>query len=249
MMKIIDAHVHMGRYHLTLDRVGWILEKSGIDEAVIFADPESPDIPGDNNYCVQIAESTGKYYPYFYIGGNAYSYDRPYPEIYLPENFDQFKGIKWHCWLTPGHDVGGIRYDKEAVRQEMDSKAFEDVVQELVRRDVPVNFEEHFEITVEFVERYPDLNVIIPHMGALNGGQARIVEEFKDTPNVHFDTSLSWITPGLVDKLGADRLISGSDYPYGSPGTNKNKIQSLDISDEEKELIFNKNILRLMKVV
>lgn len=247
-MKIIDAHVHLGRRHLKEDRVSWILEKSGIDEAVVFADPESPDIPGDNDYCVNMARAKGNYYPFYYIGGNAYSTNRPYPRIQLPDNFDDFLGVKWHCWLTPGHDTGGLRYDKEKARREMDSAEFEDVVQELVRRDVPVNFEEHFEITVEFVERYPDLTIIIPHMGSLNGGQDRIVREFRDTPNVHFDTSLAWMNAGLVDMLGADRLISGSDYPYGSPGSNKKKIQSLGIGDEEKRMIFSENILRLMKV-
>ena len=40
-MRIIDAHVHIGRRHLPIETVERVLERAGVQKAVVFADPES----------------------------------------------------------------------------------------------------------------------------------------------------------------------------------------------------------------
>ena len=106
IMEIIDAHVHVGRIHLPMEEVQNLLDKAGADRAVIFADPESSDIPGDNRYVLEVTQTTD-HIPFIYIGGNAYSTNRPFPRLPEPEALEPYRGIKWHCWFTPGHDFGG----------------------------------------------------------------------------------------------------------------------------------------------
>ena len=248
MPEIIDAHVHIGRYHLPIEHIDALLKRAGISRAVVFADPESNDMVEDSTYVLEAARRLG-YYPFYYYGGNAYSGQRPYDELPVPDNLKQYKGIKWHCWFSPAHD-GGLRYsypiDMNNVRRQMDAPDFQTVMAAIQALRFPMTFEEHFEVTREFVRRYPDVTLIIPHMGMLNGGQERVQAEFQDKPNIHFDTSLGQVNETIVQALGASRLLYGCDYPYGMPGDNLRRVQRLNISEEEKELMLGGNVRRLL---
>src|SRR5579885_1766916 len=107
-MEIIDSHVHIGRYHLPVEHIDRLLKAAGISRAAVFADPESDNIVEDSTYVLEAAQRLG-YFPYFYYGGNAYSGQRPYDRLPLPDNLSEYSGIKWHCWFSPAHD-GGLRY-------------------------------------------------------------------------------------------------------------------------------------------
>lgn len=81
--------------------------------------------------------------------------------------------------------------------------------------------------------------------------------------NVFFDTSIvitgyppiletnepSWVEDDIVEdvvnKVGAQRLIFGSDYPWGSPGHDLNRFLNMHITDEQKRLILGQNATRL----
>jgi predicted TIM-barrel fold metal-dependent hydrolase len=245
-MQIIDAHVHIGRRHLPLEEVQAVLDSSGVDRAVVFADPESGDIPDDNSYVLEVADRTD-HIPFYYIGGNAYSTNRPFPELPGPEVLTLYRGIKWHCWFTPGHDLGGTRLgmDRDQVRRALTEPRMKALMEKAREMGIPVNFEEHFDVTIAFVDLYPDVSIIIPHMGGLNGGTDRILAAIGDKPNVYFDVSLAGITEGLVRRYGAEKFLCGSDHPYGSPGWSVERIRVLDISDAERERIFSGNILSL----
>jgi len=248
MPEIIDAHVHIGRYHLPIEHIDSLLKAAGISRAVVFADPESDDMVNDSIYALAAARSMG-YYAFYYYGGNAYSGQRPYDGLPVPDNLDQYNGIKWHCWFSPAHD-GGLRYsypiDMDNVRRQMDAPDFQTVMAAIQALRFPMTFEEHFEVTREFVRRYPDVTLIIPHMGMLNGGQDRVQAEFQDKPNIHFDTSLGQVNETIVQTLGASRLLYGCDFPYGMPGDNLRRVQRLNISEEEKELMLGGNVRGLL---
>lgn len=245
-MQIIDAHVHIGRRHLPIEEVQEVLDKSGVDRAVVFADPESADIPDDNRYVLEVADRT-QHIPFFYIGGNAYSTNRPFPELPDPEVLNSYRGIKWHCWFTPGHDFGGtwLGMDQNQIERALSEPKMTALMETVREMGIPVNFEEHFDVTVRFVDLYPDVFVIIPHMGGLNGGTERILSAVGDKPNVHFDVSLAGINEGLVARYGAEKFICGSDHPYGSPAWSVERIRHLNVSQEDKRKLFSQNILSL----
>jgi predicted TIM-barrel fold metal-dependent hydrolase len=110
---------------------------------------------------------------------------------------------------------------------------------------IPVNFEEHFDITVQFVELYPDVKIILPHMGGLNGGVQRVLAAVGHKPNVSFDISLAGIDEGLISTFGINKFLCGSDHPYGSPSWSVDRVNNLKISEEEKQSLFSGNVLAL----
>ena len=246
IMEIIDAHVHVGRKHLPMDSVQAILDKAGADRAVIFADPESSDIPDDNRYVLDAAKKGG-HIPFFYVGGNAYSTNRPYPNLPDPGILEEYRGIKWHCWFTPSHDFGGTRLgmDEDHIHGVLTEPRMVALMEKVTEMNIPVNFEEHFDITQIFVDLYPDVKVIIPHMGALNGGTERILASVGGRENVYFDVSLAGISADLVKSFGAGKFLCGSDYPYGSPAWSIDRIRKLNVTEEERAAIFSGNALRL----
>lgn len=248
-MKIIDAHIHIGRRHLPMEKVQGVLDRAGVDRAVIFADPESSDIPGDNEYVLEMAQDTG-HIPFIYVGGNAYSKNRPFPHLPDPEALEPYSGIKWHCWFSPGHDFGGtyLGMDETQVHDALTEPRMSALMDKVMEMGVPVNFEEHFDVTVQFVDLYPDVKIILPHMGGLNGGSQRVLAAVGHKPNVCFDISLAGISEGLISEFGAGKFLCGSDYPYGSPSWSIDRVRKLNVSDEEKQAVFSGNVLSLTGV-
>jgi predicted TIM-barrel fold metal-dependent hydrolase len=92
--------------------------------------------------------------------------------------------------------------------------------------------------------------VIIPHLGLLNGGyQAFVRNGIWDDPNVYADTALA--SPhdisDYISNFGHDRLLFGSDFPFGDPKEELLKILNPRIPQENKDMIMGKNIQRLLK--
>jgi predicted TIM-barrel fold metal-dependent hydrolase len=93
-------------------------------------------------------------------------------------------------------------------------------------------------------------NVIIPHLGLLNGGYHAFVEHgVWDKQNVYADTALAsrYEIEDYVDNFGYDRILFGSDFPFGDPKEELCKIQDLSIPRRKKEMILGHNLRRLLK--
>jgi len=114
--------------------------------------------------------------------------------------------------------------------------------------DLPIIFEEDLAFTEIFVKRTKSLKLIIPHMGMLGGSPLDFLEAFEKYPNVYFDTSLasSGVVKRFIDTIGPERILFGSDIPFGTMKTELEKILSLRVGNEEKELLLSKNLKRLI---
>ena len=49
-----------------------------------------------------------------------------------------------------------------------------------------------------------------------------------------------------VRKVGADRVIYGSDMPFGIPEVEMLKVKVCDISEEEKKMVLGRNVARIL---
>ena len=87
-----------------------------------------------------------------------------------------------------------------------------------------------------FVKRTKSLKLIIPHMGMLGGSPLDFPKFFEKYPNVYFDTSLasSEVVKRFIDTIGPERILFGSDIPFGTMKTELEKIFSLASGDDEK---------------
>ncbi len=100
-----------------------------------------------------------------------------------------------------------------------------------------------------FVEKLaPGVRVIIPHLGFLNGGYGTIRDAgLWNKENVYADTSLASRDNILdfIDRYGHEKLLFGSDFPFGSPRRELQKILELPVPEEKVEAIVGKNLERL----
>lgn len=97
-----------------------------------------------------------------------------------------------------------------------------------------------------------DSPVIAAHWGA-----AGHTEEVLDTlcgENIYFDVSFGYCTmpklvaQAIVDKHGADRLLFASDMPWHRPEWELRLINSLDLSESDREKIFCGNAKKLLNI-
>ena len=62
----------------------------------------------------------------------------------------------------------------------------------------------------------------------------------------------SWLDDAMVveviNEIGADKVIFGSDYPWGSPGHDIQRIMEFDLSEEQKRMIFAGNAKSIFKI-
>jgi len=105
-----------------------------------------------------------------------------------------------------------------------------------------------------FICRYPDLTVVCAHFGGGLPFYALMPEVKKAMGNVYFDTAASpfLYTPQVYKQVmqlvGADKVLFGSDYPLLAPQRLINEIKSQDLPGEEAESILAENARRLLDI-
>ncbi len=102
---------------------------------------------------------------------------------------------------------------------------------------------------IEFIRRNPQTRIIIAHLYGLE----LYMQCGADLENVYFEIS----TPQLISlerlnkallHFGPERIIMGSDTPYGRENLRLNieRVDALPISEGEKQLILGKNVEHLL---
>lgn len=103
-------------------------------------------------------------------------------------------------------------------------------------------------------DQVPGMTLILAHGGGMRDWDN--VEKYLagKKGNLYFDVSViaSEIDPAQLLRIirthGADRILFGSDCPWDKPSNEIKMIQDLPLSDEEKDMIFYKNALKLLKL-
>ncbi len=100
-------------------------------------------------------------------------------------------------------------------------------------------------------KRFPKLKLVLAHLGGMNIFEESL-EYLAGIRNVWLDTAFlagrieNSLLEAVIMKHGADRILLGSDMPWQRPKDSIKQISSLNISDEEKELIFHKTAENLL---
>jgi len=99
----------------------------------------------------------------------------------------------------------------------------------------------------ELARRFPKAKIIACHLG---GGRERGVLDLARAPNLGYDTSGSQPESEIVEfavaRLGAERILFGSDWPIRDYGAQLGRILGARISPEQKSLILRGNAERLI---
>lgn len=236
-MEIIDSHIHWGGslalpgVNITTQELLRQAEENGVDRMVIFPFPSTAIADRRiNETLLTEAEAIDNFIPYYYI-----------PDDLLPMPSEKgFYGGKWH-WVRGVQDCSS-NYDV------LKDPRLGKFIEESEASDLPLVFEEELAFTEAFVKMTRTLKVIIPHMGMLGGSPPDFLRAFKDRDNVYFDTSLA--SPQTViefeEKIGSERILFGSDIPFGTMKRELEKVLSLPIGDDKKEQICSRNIKKLI---
>jgi len=109
---------------------------------------------------------------------------------------------------------------------------------------------------VDVLRDFPGINLVFAHM--CRGFSDEVAEVMQSYPNAYLDTSgaISGIANPfaitdeeamtMIRRVGADRVLFGSDWPWHHPLKDAARIDSLPLSAEEKRLIFCENAQRVL---
>jgi predicted TIM-barrel fold metal-dependent hydrolase len=269
-MKIIDFHVHAGKFDLLREDIQELLThrpfETDIKIADVFSDPESMKAylqskgvfqgiilaecgPGtnytiDSQMIAEFCENCDMFIPFGSINPNYHDVKAEFwKSIEL--------GIKGFKFYPADHSFNALREDMQFVYQMCESlglpvmfhtglTAQKDTEQKFIN---PLDFQ-------PLAEKYPNLVLILAH-----GGKPHWYQEARDLaltfPNVYIDTalieplSLKDIFPDL-EKL-ADKIIFGSDWPVvGSYSVLMEKYKQANLSPTILSKIFSENAQKII---
>jgi predicted TIM-barrel fold metal-dependent hydrolase len=235
-MEIIDSHTHWGPsvtmgIEVTTEELLRQAEQSGVSKIVIFPFPSMA--LADESINGRILEEAGRvkrFIPYYYI-----------PESMKPiPDGKGFYGGKWH-WMR------GVQ-DCSSNYQALEDPELKEFIEALEKMNLPIVFEEELAFTEAFVKETKNLKIIIPHLGALGGNPIDFLHTFKERENIYFDTALAGPDTMMkfIDRIGHERILFGSDIPFGTMKWELEKVLSLPIGDDKKEWVLSKNLKRLI---
>ena len=108
---------------------------------------------------------------------------------------------------------------------------------------------------IPVLETFPDLTVIGAHFGGWSIWE-EATEKMAKYPNLYVDCSSSLpfmehpeISVKLIRTYGAHRVLYGTDFPMWSPVEELEHFLALDLTEEERRLIFSENAKSLFRLV
>lgn len=246
-MLIVDSHTHVD----ISDVFGWydppetilsLMEQAGISKSVIMSYVDAPNV---NNRIINYIADCVKKYPDKLIG-----YARIHPgygkravSIFREAVTELgFKGLKLHPESIITHPYNDTAVSLIKIAGEM---------------KVPTLFhsgDENLSLPLQIgkcAELCPDSIIIMGHMGGFyhTDDAINIAEKFE---NIYLDTSAMpypKVIKQAVDKIGADRVIFGSDGPGCNPALEIKKIEMACLSENQLSKVMGENILSILEGV
>ncbi len=244
-MSIIDSHMHCGIQNSDqpIELIRAYLDRAGIQGACLY--PPVEDIydrydshfednarwvacrQRANEYLLDIQNRDPDIHAYYFV----------WNDFRRGELQKGYRGIKWH------------RHEYEPLYH-YDDPACEAFIAEAVQLRLPIVLEESFHNTLNFIKRIAGRTVIIiPHLGGLNGGFRSLWEAgIWDGETIYADTALASMGEMeiFLKRYGSEKLLFGSDFPFGTPASELAKVQCLGLKDRDYEKVVRDNVLRLI---
>jgi hypothetical protein len=246
-VPVIDMHGHCGSWERTTTPLkspeAFIrsMDRCGIAAIVVssFAAIHGETRAGNQEAADWVAEYPDRLYAYVVVNPND-------PEGTLADvtrflrGGTNFVGLKLHCYLHGAqlHDRG---YAK--------CLAFAS------ENDLPVLVHGGGKDDWDgMCLQYPNANFIMAHACLWDGVDRdgiALYERVRTTPNLYVDVCGSAAYRGslrkLIDLVGADKILYGSDFPMFDFAWELGRVTLADITDEEKRLICGENARRLFR--
>jgi predicted TIM-barrel fold metal-dependent hydrolase len=250
-MIMIDAHTHFaaenkGYPPCTVEDLLSVMDKNGIDMVVTCAPYSSIGKDMTYNEANAFIFESMKEAPKRIIGFvrvNPHLSENALRSIKEGVLKQGFRGVKFH----PRNEAFAI--NSEELSFPLAEAAVKLRVPILIHTGEPDTYGYAQPTLVgDLADSFPDLTLIIGHMGKRLYEDAILVARWFE--NIILETSFR--SPRDITKavklVGADRVVYGSDMPFGLPEIEMMKIRLCEISSEEKEMLLGANIARILNL-
>lgn len=240
-LNIIDVHGHIGRINFTIPNIGLDalvagMDRSGVTRVIVsHMRCMSGDCAWGNAEVLKaMREYSGRILGYLSFWPSDAQAVAAEVEKYRSAGFT---GLKLH-------DANGFAYD---------NPAYEPAYEYANARRLPVLFhtwggENEFKQIRAISRKYPELSLLLTHVGSMN--EAGYIQIARDCANVHLELALSRSPRGLVarlvEALGADNVIWGSDVYFMDQASQLGKVAAACISEEDKLKILSGNARKIL---
>ena len=259
MRKIIDFHAHIfnpkiahlaianleKHYGMPWECLGTFtdmkeeMDKSGFYKAVIFSTPTKPtQVVINNDFLFDLTDDR------FIVFGSVHP---------------DFEDVKGEIQRVKNHGLKGFKFhpDFQAFNIDDDKALF---MYEEIGSDYPIVFHvgdkkldfSNPERLAKVLEKFPEHKFVAAHMGGYSVWDKEAKCLFGK--NVWFDTSSTmWrVKPAQMVKMirqhGADKILFATDSPWSDASRELAVLNSLALTDEEKNMILCDNARRLLKI-
>nr|MDD6335592.1 amidohydrolase family protein [bacterium] len=103
------------------------------------------------------------------------------------------------------------------------------------------------------IDRFPGLRLILAHMGGYNMWDG-VLELVAGHGQTYLDTAMCFDRPDdatlmqLIRRQGTERVLMGSDWPWGDPAAHVRRIEHLPLPASDREYILYKNAQALLGI-
>jgi len=231
---LCDAHVHFGKCGLTgltfyEKDVENLIKRFGIDKMLLF--PFDIDTYDSNKRIIKMTRTWRQITPLIRISLNDL---RSYRMLAKYLKADAVGGVKIH----PSMDGIPVTNDYYASAFELVDRYNKIALIHCGRWEQVSSYK----FALEIARKHPKARIIIAHMGGNELANTKgAIEGAKDVGNVYLDTSncrIPLMVKYAVQQIGSNRLVFGSDTPWGSILPNLFTVLDADIPLKEKNRIF-----------
>jgi len=245
-MDIIDSHTHVDEY----EAFGWfdppealvgLLDEAGIDKAVVMTYADAPVLKPD---AVRYIHDACKKYP-----------ERLIPYARINPHANNAAALLEEAIVEL--EMKGLKVHQESVT----AAAHHDSVVRLVKKaagfDAPSLFhsgDEALSLPQQFAklaQEAPEATIIMAHMGGYYHTDDAI-EMCERYENLLLDTSACPYPDKIreaVARIGAQRVLFGSDGPGCNPKLELQKIRRCGLSESEERMVLHDNIASILERV
>lgn len=245
--QVCDSHVHVGNYFggielsFTAKILPRLMNKYRIDKVLISPSEVAPE--RENKVVIKNATNSRKVYGLVRASPKSYKRDKFLRFIEnLFRNNDKIVGLKINP-STEKHRIVDPIY-KRALETLNDHGL---VLLLHCGRWVEMS---GWRYGIEIAKRYPKIKVILAHMGGTHPDLAfPAIEASRPLNNVYMDTSQTRqiiVLKKGIEKLGAERILFGSDMPWGDYLQNLVGILQLGLDETTLNKVLRGNFCRVM---
>lgn len=254
--RIIDSQVRIGEdfsfyfpiKHTPEDQIA-LMDECGIEKAVSIPYADPPSIQKGfiraNNLALEIAEKFPRLIPFAQVD---------------PRESDAEKELRRAVKLG----AKGVRIFSYHLGPCPDADYMKPIVEAAIDIDVPVmlfcDFNEKFAHPyriIRLAQKFPKVRIIMESLGGVDTDVtwflADIYEMAGKPCNLILDTSspheMTYVLyEQLISSFGAENIVFGSGAPLFHPKLAIRKLELARISENDRELIFGKNLARILKI-